>query len=98
MTPDQILAEVRVMLTGIIGAEYALSLDIGMDTSFDADLELESIEFVKLAAMLTERYGDRVDFVAFLAAKELDEIIDMTVGEVVTYLADRLAPTGALDG
>jgi acyl carrier protein len=98
MTHDQILVEIRTMLTEIIGAEYALGLDIGMDTSFDADLELESIEFVKLSAMLTERYGDRVDFVAFLAAKELDEIIDMTVGEVVTYIANRLALAGAIDG
>jgi acyl carrier protein len=95
MPRDQILAEVRTMLTEIIGVEYALSLDIGMDTSFDADLELESIEFVKLATMLTERYGDRVDFVAFLAAKELDEIIEMTVGEVVTYIAGCLTPARA---
>jgi acyl carrier protein len=93
---DQILAEVRAMLTEIIGAEYALSLDIGMDTSFDADLELESIEFVKLSTMLAERYGDRVDFVAFLAAKELNEIIEMTTGEVVTYIAGCLAPTGVV--
>ena len=98
MTPDQILAEVRAMLIEIIGAEYALSLDIGMETSFDADLELESIEFVKLAAMLTEHYGDRIDFVGFLADKGLNEIIDMTVGEVVTYIADRLTPAGSLDG
>ncbi|MBV8542763.1 MAG: acyl carrier protein [Pseudonocardiales bacterium] len=98
MTPDQILAEVRVMLIEIIGAEYALSLDIGMDTSFDGDLELESIEFVKLAAMLTQRYGDRVDFVAFLAAKELDEIIEMTTGELVTYIAHCSAFAGAVDG
>ena len=98
MTPDQILAEVRAMLTEIVGTEYALSLDIGMGTSFDADLELESIEFVKLATMLTEHYGDRVDFVAFLAGKGLNEIIDMTVGEVVTYIADRLTPAGSLDG
>ena len=98
MTPDQILAEVRAMLTEIVGADYALSLDIDMTTSFDADLELESIEFVKLSTMLTGRYGDRVDFVAFLAAKELDEIIEMTVGEVVTYIADCLALAGAVDG
>lgn len=98
MTADQIFTEVRAMLTGIIGAEYALSLDISMETSFDTDLELESIEFVKLAAMLTQRYGNRVDFVAFLAAKDLDEIIKMTIGEVVTHIADRVALTGALDG
>jgi acyl carrier protein len=69
-----------------------------MDSSFDADLELESIEFVKLSTMLTERYGDRVNFVAFLATKELDEIIEMTVGEVVTYIANCLAFAGAIDG
>lgn len=98
MPHDQILAEVRAMLTEIIGAEYALSLDIGMDTSFDADLELESIEFVKLATMLTERYSDRVDFVAFLAAKELEDIIGLTVGDVVIYIANCLSLAGAVDG
>jgi acyl carrier protein len=98
MTPEHILAEVRVMLTEIIGAEYALGLDIGMDTSFDADLELESIEFVKLATTLTEHYGAQVNFVAFLADMSLHEIIDMTVGEVVSYIAGCLTPAGALDG
>jgi acyl carrier protein len=98
MAVEQVLADVRAMLTEIIGTEYALSLDIGMDTSFDADLELESIEFVKLSTMLAERYGDRVNFVAFLAAKELDEIIDMTVGDVVTHIAHCSALAGAIDG
>ncbi|MGH3781358.1 MAG: acyl carrier protein [Pseudonocardiaceae bacterium] len=98
MIVDQILAEVRGMLTEIIGAEYALSLDIGMDTSFDADLELESIEFVRLAAMLKDRYGDRVDFVGFLATKERDEIIGLTTGGVVTYIASCFALSGAVDG
>ena len=50
MPLDLILAELRAMLIEVIGAEYALSFDIDMDTSFEADLELESIEFVKLAA------------------------------------------------
>jgi acyl carrier protein len=98
MTDNQILAEVRGMLIKIIGAEYALSLDIGMDTSFDEDLELESIEFVRLAAMLKERYGDRIDFVAFLADKELEEIVGLTVGDVVAYVARCFTFTGAVDG
>ena len=98
MPLNLILAELRAMLIEVIGAEYALSFDIDMETSFEADLELESIEFVKLAAMLAERYGDRVDFVAFLAAKEVDQIIELTVGEVVVYVANCLAPAGALDG
>lgn len=100
MTVDQILIDVRAMLIEIIGAEYALSLDIGMDASFDADLEVESIEFVRLGTMLTEHYGERIDFVDFLADKGPDEIIDMTVGDVVTYIADcfALARAATLDG
>ncbi|MCA1696417.1 MAG: acyl carrier protein [Actinobacteria bacterium] len=98
MPLDHILAEVRTMLTEIIGAEYALSLNIGMETSFDADLELESMEFVRLATMLTERYGDRVDFVVFLADKELEEIVGLTVGEVVVHIASCVAFAGAVDG
>lgn len=98
MSLDQILTDVRTMLIEIIGAEYALGLHIGMDTSFEADLELESLEFVMLAAKLTGHYGGRVDFVVFLADKELEEIIGLTVGEVVTYIASCLAFADAVDG
>jgi acyl carrier protein len=98
MGVDQILAEVRAILTEIIGAEYALNLHIGMDTLFDADLELESLEFVRLTTKLTEHYGDRVDFVVFLADKELEDIIGLTVGDVVTYVARCLTFAGAVDG
>jgi acyl carrier protein len=98
MTAEEILTDIRIMLTEIIGVEYALSLDIGMDTAFDADLELESIEFVKLSTMLTDHYGNRVDFVAYLADKTLNEIIEMTVGDVASYIAGCLALAGALDG
>lgn len=98
MNFERILTDVRAMLIDIIGAEYSLSLDIEMDTAFEADLELESIEFVKLATMLAERYGNRVDFVAFLADKTIDEIIEMTVGDVVTYIARCLALAGVVDG
>ncbi|MDQ3824304.1 MAG: phosphopantetheine-binding protein [Actinomycetota bacterium] len=99
MTPDEdrILAEVTRMLVEIIGEDYVLNLNIGMDTYFDADLELESIEFVRLAAKLTERFGERVNFVAFLADRKIDEIINLTVGDVVRHVADRMA-TSAVGG
>jgi acyl carrier protein len=59
-----------------------------METSFEDDLEMESIEFVKLGARLTEHYGGKVDFAGFLADLDLDEIISMRVGTVVGYLVD----------
>jgi acyl carrier protein len=97
VSEQDVLAEVSRMLVEIIGEEYVLDLDIGMDTSFNADLELESIEFVTLSTRLMERYGGAVDFVGFLAGKELDEIIEMTVGELVAFVAAQLAAAGTAE-
>jgi acyl carrier protein len=85
-TETTVLDVIRTMIGEIVGEEYALDLEIDMATSFEDDLELESIEFVKLGAKLTQHYGGNVDFAAFLADKDLDEIIEMRVGEVVAYI------------
>jgi acyl carrier protein len=74
------------MLVDVIGPEYLIGLTIDLDTSFDADLELESLEFVALAERLLEYYGEAVDFVAWLATMELDDIIALTVGDLVTFI------------
>ena len=55
------------------------------------DLELESIEFVALAEALQNRYGAQVDFVSWISQKELDEIIDLTVGDVVQFISECLS-------
>jgi acyl carrier protein len=89
-TEEAVLEVVRTMIVAVVGEEYLLDMEIGMDTSFEDDLEMESIEFVKLGARLTEHYGGGVDFAAFLADKDLDEIIEMRVGTVVAYIVDAL--------
>jgi acyl carrier protein len=90
-TETNVLDVIRTMIGEIVGEDYMLDIEIGMDTSFEDDLELESIEFVKLGAKLTEHYGGAVDFAAFLADKDLDEIIEMRVGEVVAYIVGATA-------
>ena len=42
---------------------------------------------------LTERYGDRVNLAAFLAEKELDDVIRLTVGALVDFVVSKLADT-----
>ena len=93
MPLDLILAELRAMLIEVIGAEYALSFDIDMDTSFEADLELESIDLVGLSGQLRDHYGDKINFAAFIAERELEEIIALTVGELVGFVVDALGAT-----
>jgi len=87
-----VLEVVQDMLVDVIGPEYLIDLTIGLDTAFDEDLELESLEFVALAERLLQHYGGQVDFVAWLATMELDEIIALGVGDLVAFI---VASTGA---
>lgn len=77
---------VRRLIGEVIGEEYLVGMDITSLTSFSDDLEMESIEFVALAEGLQAHYGDRVDFVAWIADMELDDLIGMTVGQVVAFV------------
>jgi acyl carrier protein len=79
----EVLETLTGMLREVIGEDWALERTIDLHTSFNRDLELESIEFVALAEKLQGRYGAEVDFVGWLSGKELDEILSLTVGDVV---------------
>lgn len=96
MTPEQALGDVRAVLIDVIGGKGAPRADTCMVTQFEADLELESDEFVKLRAIPIEHYRDRINFMHTLAGKDLNEIIAMTVGEMVTSIAARLHSSTAV--
>ncbi|MFI5828972.1 hypothetical protein ACIA6C_17275 [Streptomyces sp. NPDC051578] len=85
MAPD-ILAEITSMLVEIVGDEYLLAEEVTMKTTFNEDLALESVEFVALAELLHHRYGAEVDLMGFLAEKDMDAILAMSVGELVTHI------------
>lgn len=89
---EEVLADLSAELRAVLD-EYGLDdAEITMDTRFHDDLELESIDLVELAARLRARYGDRVNFAEFIAGLELDEIIALTVGQLVDHVV------GAFDG
>ncbi|WP_406301578.1 phosphopantetheine-binding protein [Streptomyces sp. NBC_00879] len=94
---EQILAEITAMLVETVGDEFLLAEEVTLDTTFNEDLALESIEFVALAELLQQRYGSAVDLIAFLAEKDMEEILAMTVGDLVSHIAGRPAPAGAGD-
>ena len=87
---DDVLRTLAGMIREVIGESWADELAITRETSFNRDLELESIEFVSLAEKLQERYQGRVDFANWLADKDLDQIIGLSVGEVVDYISSCL--------
>jgi acyl carrier protein len=88
-----VLAQLAGMLQELL-EEYGLDdAEITMDTTFHDDLELESVDLVALSGQLREHYGERVNFATFIAERDLEEIIALTVGELVRYIVASLRAT-----
>ena len=95
VTPESVLADLERILVEVIGEDLLLDGPLTMETSFDQDLQLESIEFVALSEKLLETYGEQVDFVSWLAEMELDDIIALTVGQLVGFVAANASSSPA---
>ena len=88
-----VLAQLAGMLRELL-EEYGLDdAEITMETTFHDDLELESVDLVALSGQLREHYGDRVNFATCIAERDLEEIIALTVGELVRYIVVSLRAT-----
>lgn len=86
MTERETLETVAELIREVVGDDWVFDDPITMETKINEDLELESIEFVALAEKLVDRYGDQVDFTGWLADMEFEEIVELTVGDVVRYI------------
>jgi acyl carrier protein len=95
--PDDVLADVRRIVVEVIGEDYVSELDIERDTAFRADLDVESIELVALGEALRARYGDGIRLAQWIGDMELDEIIAMTVGQLVDHVVASLDAAEAGD-
>ena len=88
---QETMTTVAAFIREVIGEEWADDIDIEPVTSFQNDLELESIEFVALSEKLLGHYGERVDFVGWLSQKDINEIIALTVGDLVGFIVQCLS-------
>jgi putative N-acetylmannosamine-6-phosphate epimerase len=78
--------DVMTILVGMIDEVLGDNLyEIGATTSFKDDLAFQSIQFIALAASIQERYDD-LDFVAWLTAKELPQVLALRVGDVADFI------------
>ena len=89
-TTEDVLAAVREMIVEVVGDDIEMLGPIDLDTSFNNDLELESIELVALAEKVQGKYGDKFNFADWTSKKSLDEIIALTVGDLVTYIVESI--------
>ena len=54
------------------------------------DLEIESIEFIKIAAAIQQHFGQRLDVSGWLSGKSIHELISLSVGDLSAYVTAAL--------
>lgn len=91
---DTVFGTVVELLAPLVGDLEVLGIRITRDTAFHDDLELESIDLVTFSSILAEHYGRQVDLAGFLSQLDLDDVIDLRVGDIADFVAKRLAERG----
>lgn len=84
------MAEVLTVVGRVTGAP------VTADARLETDLGMDSLELAALAAELRGRFGSQVDLGGYLAGLELDDLIDLTAGQLAEHLADRLPESPAM--
>lgn len=92
---QNLLAETISLLVEITGEDERWAESVQPDSRLEGDLELESIELAALGTLLTRAHGDCLRLSEFAASLDIDQIIGLTVGDLVSYLASRLRPSPA---
>jgi acyl carrier protein len=87
----EILAVVVDKIRSTINEDWIEDFPIGPETRFGEDLEIESIEFVKIADAIQSHYGPRLDIASWLSGKTIHELIALNVDEITGYIARALA-------
>lgn len=88
---------VEQAIIDVVGEEFYEECEVGLDSTFAEDIELESIEVMEIAEKLIETYGEKVDFVAWFADMELEDLVEITVGSVVDFIVASLQQAEAGD-
>jgi hypothetical protein len=91
---QHLLAELAGMLRDVSGEDEGWAAGITRATRLEGDLRLESIELTALGELLRDRYGGRVDLAAYVAGLDIDQIIGLTVGDLMAYIAARCPVAG----
>jgi acyl carrier protein len=91
LTPTTVFDTVAELLAPLVGDLAILNIQITPDSAFHDDLQLESIDLVTFSGILAEHFGSAVNLAEFLAQKNLDEVIELRVGDIADYVAARLA-------
>jgi acyl carrier protein len=91
---ESVQATVVGTIIDVVGQEFYEECEVGLDSTFAEDIELESMEMMEIAERLMQRYEGKVDFIAWFADMELEEIIELTLGQLIDFIVRSLEESG----
>ena len=86
LSRPQLLADLTGMLGAVTGEGPDWTAAVTEASRLEADLQLESIEVTSLASALADAYGGRVDLMAYLHGLDIDQLLDLTLGDVAALV------------
>jgi acyl carrier protein len=95
---DRLLAGMIALLCKVTGEDADWAAGITASTRLERDLFLDSLEMTALCDLARETYGDKVDLAAFVSGLDIDQIIGLTVGELVAQVAAAHVSPARPDG
>jgi acyl carrier protein len=87
---ESVRATVETAIRDVVGEWYYEECQVGLDSTFAEDIQLESMEVMEIAERLIEHYEGKVDFVAWFADLELDDLIELTVGRIIDFIVTSI--------
>ena len=89
---DRIFEQLKQFIADIIGEDVFEELSITKDSTFTRDLEMDSIEIVAFAEKVKAEYGSTIDFTSWLASMELEDLIKLSLNDIVDFIVKGLHP------
>ncbi len=87
---DPVLEQIIGIIRTTVNEDWIEDYDMDASTSFNDDLELESIEFVGIAEKIQEHFGKHIGFLEWLSSMKIEQIIALTVGDLADFVHRHL--------
>jgi acyl carrier protein len=95
---DQVHQTVVSTIIEVVGQEFYEESEITLASTFSEDVELESTEVMEIAERLMETYEDKVDFVAWFGEMELEDLVDLTLRDLIEFMVRSIQEAESRDG
>jgi len=83
------------MLLAVTGEDERWARALTPRSRLEGDLALDSLELAALGGLLRDRYGPAADLPGYLASLDMDQLIGLTLGDLLAYLAAPAGPPAA---